>query len=177
MLIDFLKKKSGLAFLEIALISPIFLVLVMGIIEFSIIFSIRSGLEEISRDFARKTLAQATFVTIATQQNISYEQAVINFIHTRSTNIVLKPQNLQFCIAMRQKLSDIIIIPLTSMTQCVQFSSNRNTKSTAFFNINDKDYIVIRLSYRHQYLTPLGRLIRALGNDLTFYTITYFKKE
>ncbi len=177
MFIDFLKKKDALAFLETALILPIFLTLVMGIIEFSIIFSIRSGLEEVSRSFARITATKAGGLRLIGNQNITYRQAITNFMHERATNIVLRPENLRFCIEVRPDLTGILDVAINTMTTCVQFNQSRNTRPNAFFNINDQEYGVVKLSYTHEYITPIGRLVTALGNNLTFNTVTYFRKE
>jgi hypothetical protein len=184
MFIDFLKKKNAIAFLEIALILPIFLILVMGIIEFSIIFSIRSGLEEISRDLARATTSENIGITggLDTSSIASidtYKKKLIYRIHTKATNIVLKPQNLRLCIVVRTTLVNITAVNANTPppANCVNFSSNRAIQPGLAFNIVSGNYALVRLSYRHEYLTPLGRLIAALGNDLTFATIAYFRKD
>ncbi len=183
MFIDFLKKKNAVAFLEIALILPIFLILVMGIIEFSIIFSIRSGLEEISRDLARAATSQRMGrtgdITTLTTSSYTYEEQLIHRIHTKATNIVLKPQNLQLCIVVRAQLVNIANVDTNSLASgnCVNFNSDRAIEPVLAFTLNEGQYVLVSLSYKHEYLTPLGRLISALGNDFKFATIAYFRKE
>jgi hypothetical protein len=177
MFIDFLKKKNAVAALEIAMILPIFLILIMGIIEFSIIFSIRSGMEEISRAFGKWATAKLSGIQFAAAAGVTYEKGLINWLHERTTNIVLKPGKLRLCIEVRPTLVGITNITNNQINNCKNFSNNRNVKPNQFFNINDGQYALVTISYKHEYLTPLGGLISTLGYNVTFTSIAYLKKE
>jgi hypothetical protein len=182
-IINFLIRKNAVAALEMTFILPILLILIMGLVEFSTIFSLRAGIEEVARQIARVKLSRsgATNYGITIGSTDPEDKILTDLIHEKLVSIVLKPQNTQICVSKSPFLSNFARnINLTS--ECINFSSDPNTEPTALNMGNPGDYVKIQISYQHDYLTPMGKILNFLGNGTTtnstsFSTVTYFRKE
>lgn len=163
--IFFKHKKNGVVALEIALTLPILLILIMGIIEFSIIFSIRSGIENITSNIQRSNSARFNF-----SQNYLEEE-----LHRRLVNILPRPQNTTICVNTHKTLQNIL--NANGFTNCVRYSANRTINPTFIGLGTGGDYVEVKVTYKHKYLTPLGGLMNTLGNDLTFSSVAYIRRE
>ncbi len=182
-IINFLVRKNAVAALEIAFIAPILLILVMGLIEFSAIFSLRAGIEEVARQIARIKLTRSGTTNYGSSIGSTdpEDRILTDLIHDKLVNIVLKPQNTEVCVSRSPFLSNFAR-NINLMPQCINFNANPITKPPTLNMGNPGDYVEIQISYQHDYLTPVGRLLNFFGsgtttNSTSFATVTYFRKE
>ena len=175
---NFFVQEKAVAGIEMAFTIPVFIMLSMAILEYAVIFSVRSGLEEITREISR--VKQST--------NGNNDTAITNNLHTRITDIVFDPQNVtvdtyvqtptgvsaewRSLFGLHVNLVEPGVIPTSSVT----FNANRAVRPAPLNLGTSLSFVAIRVTYRHEYFTPMAA-IAGLGNDITMNTFSAFQKE
>ena len=177
--IGFLKNNNAVAAIEMAFVIPVLLVLMMGFLEFSIVFSLRSAIEQVSREISRIKLTSGLTTingTLITTTNTA-DKLLTNLLHKKLVAIVFKPENTEICASYATTIQGFIS-NFNANQNCVIFSSNKNTSPSPSLNMGGAgNYVKIDIKYKHQYLTPIGKLINSLGTNLPFTSTTYFRNE
>jgi hypothetical protein len=147
-------------------------------LEYAIIFTVRSGLEEVSREISR--MKQSI-------DNGGNDTTLTNALHTRITDIVFKPQNVTVSSYVRTpvinqeefwKIFDLMqdFLQNAAPVSTVTFDANRTIRPAALNLGTSLSFVGITVTYRHEYLTPMARML-GLGNDITISTMSFFQKE
>ncbi len=174
---------KGAVLLEIALILPTLIILIMGILEFSLIFSLRAGVEEVSRAVTRIQLSSTGGNAYAERNNLggqAIDRVITDLMVERMQAIAFMPNdgkqtNINICSSNFRTASQLAnSTPATG--NCINF--NRDTNTVPVINLGaEGDYVRVDINYRHDFLTPLGSLIQNLGPFVNFSSTTYFRKE
>ncbi len=106
------KKRLGAAVVEFALIVPIFLTLVFGIIEFGRLMMVQQVLVNASREGARRAVLEGATVADVTQEVSNYLSS--SSINVPSESIVVSPDPTS--IFNNENISVSISIPFSSVS-------------------------------------------------------------
>jgi hypothetical protein len=161
--------------IEIAFVLANILILLFGILELSLMYSIRSGLETIAQEISRDSLSTSggDFLTaLSADPSLDRNQYFTDLIHQKIVNIISKPEDIELCVLTLVDLN--ASAPLTN--ECVQFSPDAATRPTTVNFGNSDDFIKIYINYTHEYLTPLGSLIGTLSNT-TIQILSISRRE
>lgn len=172
--------QKGSIALEIAFILPLFLSLILAIFELSIIFSLRSGIEDIAREASRTKLTVSGAQVYANNAGLSGsdDEVIMEMLHEKLVNIVFTPENTTICSTIYADEESLNNDISSSARSCVIFDADPNMIPSSIPLGNSNDYARLEIVYQHDYLTPFGALLSStFGKNLTFSTVSYFRKE
>lgn len=149
--------QSGAAFLELAFVLPLFLLMFFGVLEFAMVLFYRSVVESATHETARLAITGSTYGS--GQDRDSFLQARINQLFNDSL-----PSEAVYTIdtdvydSFRDIGSDPIAAPASSYG-----SSQQIVRYT--------------VTYNHQFVTLLPSMVADLGDSLTIIATAFVKNE
>ncbi|HEY7590578.1 MAG TPA: TadE family protein [Candidatus Limnocylindrales bacterium] len=171
------KRERGQSLVELAISMPVFLLLLLGMLEFGFAFTHHLTLEYATREGARTGAALANGsaeVSCSSTPNVDdYVIAAVQRVLTSPGSQVSVSQVSQIAIyrssATGTELTVNLWVPGTGPTvdgEVLQFtrSGATNWSPCSRNNGNNPDSIGVRISYRYRYVTPMGSLMGLAGN-------------
>jgi hypothetical protein len=152
--------------------------------EYALIFSIRTGIEEVARQVSRTRLSTNGDAGISGTSAGGVSADILTRLYDLLLGVVGNGnmENVTVCTKFTKEIVNFVPLPYYVSAQCEQFSNARPVYTSADdANLpkfgNTLDYVAARITYTHQYLTPLGALATGLGSDLQMTSFIYFKRE
>jgi len=173
------KNISGVISIEITLVISYILLLIFAILEFTIMYSLRSGLETISRDISRNNLSATGGSYNLYLQGGGADSRDIYFtraVYRRISNIISKPENIELCITVYNSLNSVAN-ETGGIRECRNFQANNTPAS---MNWGDSgQFVQIKITYEHDFISPIGTLLQGFApdNNLIITSHSYARVE
>jgi len=163
----FLKHEKGAIFIEMAVVLPLMITVIMAIFEYSIIFAMRTGINNQLQAIMR----------IRSTSSVDYSAAPYNV--TTLTGTSISNRNARATVALYRGLNNIVFDITqarisTKMANTLNAMPANSTNSRAFtatepttsmIQYSTARYAQIELNYKYNYITPVGVLIKFLTNQ------------
>lgn len=151
----FTNSKKGTTAIEFALVVPAFLMLIVGILEFTIMLYMRGSLEHAIGQVARKSINGASY-----HSGLSREESIDKMLDETLGAIVFNKDNLKY------------------EAVCYNGFNNWNagiTCGTAYGGASD--IVEYTVYYKHEFITPLGYLLSGENNSIDLMSTFFVQTE
>jgi hypothetical protein len=180
----FIANKAGVVSIEIAFIASSFILLIMGIVEYSVIFSLRGGLEEISRGLSRERQAVSEgedYNNWLIKNNLTRfgaDARMTMLTVQKIRKIVPNPHNIRVNMIIYNKTGDIVN-DIEQTNKTFNFIKDQWIIHPGQYlkSASHSQYVRYEIKYKHDFITPIGYIYSSLAGSVEFSTVSYFRKE
>lgn len=162
-----LRSEQGLTILEFAIIAPIFLIIIMGVFEISIIITKNVIAENAIRGAGRDAILSAS-TSSAAAVSARVNELTFDFID----DVIVSYDG--SCIDLTKNclcIAAFIDDAGSSAAQKAQLANQQCPSSQAGVTPSTPGALVLyKLNYRHEFFTPLGALLRLIGSSETGFS-------
>jgi Flp pilus assembly protein TadG len=188
------RRERGQALVEFALIMPMMMILLMGVIEFSLAFNAEIGLNRASMDAV--LIASATgnaggsdcVILQAVERDVTapndtakINEVAIQWVSNTGNNLKAESLYTRGGSTSCDYGGVTITVPYTASTSGYPVSARCNVVAgcppTGGLNHSTVDTIAVRVKYTYTYQTPLGELLKMISPTATPSNWTFSKRN
>ena len=159
-----LTDKGASAAVEYALVGPVFLFIMIGLIEFSVYVFNRNFVKHVLYETARR-------ITTGEIQAADKPEAAFKDIYCSHSNILLSCERLIFDVRAYDRLEDVDFSPAA-------FGANGNPENFKFEPGGSEQFSVMRVAVPYRFVTPfMQELILGDSNNAIIVGYTVAKNE